>query len=262
MKAFINNLIPKLSKFSEELDTISILTKHQCVILDEFDDLKVGYIFREKNNQLLISKNGVVQKSSWEYLGGGTILIESPENTLLLKQAFVNEVLLILQIDGTDNTLMLVNASIYHKEGGIKTIEDAFNYLDNTTNPIEKDNAVDDEKGAFTPEESRVNEFDFEGNIRYSAVFKHLFSSQVTGIVVLGEIENPNMVDLRGIDIIVSFTKADGETVFRKVFPLSEMDNSPSKVLFEKRFDLSHEQWKEISGYTKPEFSFLKAEES
>ena len=67
MQTFIADIIPKLQRFSQKLDDLSLLTNQHWVVLDELTKSKNVYIFRS-NNELLISANGKVEKGKWEFL--------------------------------------------------------------------------------------------------------------------------------------------------------------------------------------------------
>jgi hypothetical protein len=60
MKTFILDIIPKIERFSKKLDNITVLTNKHWVFLEEELEKKIVYIFREKDNQLLISENGKI----------------------------------------------------------------------------------------------------------------------------------------------------------------------------------------------------------
>ncbi|WP_018477017.1 hypothetical protein [Pontibacter roseus] len=115
MKTFISNLIPKMQRYSQQLDDLTLLTKQHWVVVDGNSDTKQVYIFRE-NNTLLISQNGQVEKARWEYLGHKTVLIERKDGIHLFKQGFFNESILVLKIDGRDEYVFLVNETKYAVE--------------------------------------------------------------------------------------------------------------------------------------------------
>ncbi len=55
MKTYFSNLIPKLLSYSKKLDSSSLLTNHHWTVIDESLTEKTVFIFRPKDNQLLIS---------------------------------------------------------------------------------------------------------------------------------------------------------------------------------------------------------------
>lgn len=62
MKTFIADIIPRIQKYSQKLDNLTLLTNQHWVVVDEITNSKTVYIFRP-NNELLISKNGKVEKA-------------------------------------------------------------------------------------------------------------------------------------------------------------------------------------------------------
>ena len=75
MKTYISNIIPRIQRYSKKLDDLTTLKNQNWVLIDESNNVKNVFIFRD-NNQILIAKNGKVSKEKWEYLGDNTLLIE------------------------------------------------------------------------------------------------------------------------------------------------------------------------------------------
>ena len=69
MKTFLLNIITKIQKYSKKLYDISVLTGKNWVVIEEENENKIVFIFREKNNQLLISENGKIEKRLLGVLG-------------------------------------------------------------------------------------------------------------------------------------------------------------------------------------------------
>ena len=83
MKTFIADIIPRLQQYSQKLDNLTLLTNQHWVVVDEIVNSKTVYIFRS-NNELLISKNGKVEKAKWEYLGNNALLLDLKEKILFI----------------------------------------------------------------------------------------------------------------------------------------------------------------------------------
>lgn len=115
MKTFLLDLIPKLQRYSEKLDNLTLLQNHHWILLDEVNNSRTIYIFRE-SNELLLSYNGKVEKAKWEYLGNNTLLIDRKEESLLFKHGFFDENILALKIDSKDEYAILVNESKFDDE--------------------------------------------------------------------------------------------------------------------------------------------------
>lgn len=116
MKTFIADIIPKLQKFSQKLDNLTLLTNQHWVVVDEIANSKTVYIFRS-NNELLISKNGEVEKAKWEYLGNNSLLLDlKKDKSYLFRHGFFDENVLALKIDGKEEYALMVNETRYDKE--------------------------------------------------------------------------------------------------------------------------------------------------
>lgn len=102
MKTYIADIIPKIQRFSQKLDDLTKLTNQHWVSLGDINQSKRVYIFRT-NNQLIISDNGIVEKGSWEYLGNQSILLETKEESYLLKHGFFDQNVIALKLDSTNN---------------------------------------------------------------------------------------------------------------------------------------------------------------
>ena len=133
MKTFISDIIPKLHKFSQKLDNLTLLTNQHWVAIDDIDNLKTLYIFRD-NKELLISQNGKVEKAKWEYLGNNSLLIDRKNESYLFKQGFFDQNILALKIDSKDEYAFLINENKYDEE--INSIEKVDDFLkENYINP-------------------------------------------------------------------------------------------------------------------------------
>lgn len=138
MKTYFSDLIPRLYRFSQKLDNSILLTNKHWVVIDEFSENKNVYIFR-KNNELLISINGKVEKAKWEYIGNNSVLIDLKDESYLFKHGFVDENILALKVDSKDQYAFLVNESKF-EEGldSIKKITDSLSNKYIETNAKEK----------------------------------------------------------------------------------------------------------------------------
>ena len=136
MQTFIADIIPKLQRFSQKLDDLSLLTNQHWVVLDELTKSKNVYIFRS-NNELLISANGKVEKGKWEYLGNSSLLIDRKDESYLFKHGFFDENVMALKIDGKEEYAILVNENRF--EGELNSVEKVTNFLSsNYLNPNAK----------------------------------------------------------------------------------------------------------------------------
>lgn len=128
MKSYILDIIPKIQRYSQKLDNLSILLNKHWVLLDEESPNKSVFIFREKNNQLLISINGIIKKGNWEYLGNNSLLIDQPNGSLLYKHGFIDDCILALKVDGKEEYALFVNEQWFEKQ--LKSLNNILAYLD------------------------------------------------------------------------------------------------------------------------------------
>lgn len=126
MKTYIADIIPQIQRFSQKLDDLTKLTDQHWISIGDIEQRKRVYIFR-KNNQLLISDNGIVEKGKWEYLGNQSLLIDTNDKSYLFKHGFFDQNIIALKLDSTNNYAFFVNESKYGKE--LNCIEDVIQFL-------------------------------------------------------------------------------------------------------------------------------------
>ncbi len=126
MTTFFSDLIPKLQRFSQKLDNLTLLTNQHWVVIDDISNNKNVYIFRA-NNDLLISQNGKVEKAKWEYLGNNSLLIDKKDESYLFKHGFFDENILALKVDSKDEYAFLINENKY--DGELNSLEKVIDFL-------------------------------------------------------------------------------------------------------------------------------------
>ncbi len=127
MKTFILDIIPKIQRHSQKLENLTLLTNQHWVVIDEIENSKSVYIFRS-NGDLLVSKNGKVNKAKWEYLGNNSLLIDIDSDSYLFKHGFFDEKVLALKLDGKEEYALLLNETAYKKE--LNSIERVNEFLE------------------------------------------------------------------------------------------------------------------------------------
>ena len=127
MRTYLADIIPKINRYSEKLDNLTLLTNQHWVVLNELENSKNVYIFRN-NNELLISQNGKVERGKWEYLGNNSLLIELKEGSYLFRHGFFDTNILALKVDGKDEFAFLVNENNYG--GELNSIEKILDFLE------------------------------------------------------------------------------------------------------------------------------------
>ncbi|MCB9354672.1 MAG: hypothetical protein H6575_08895 [Lewinellaceae bacterium] len=105
---YIKTLISRLQQYSKDLNDTAIFAEVPWTFIDD-DGVKVIYIFR-RSKELLISKQGNVTTGYWEYLPVmQSLLIEHSDRKHMYNQGFVDNVVMALRKDGTEDLFLLVN---------------------------------------------------------------------------------------------------------------------------------------------------------
>jgi|TARA_B110001450_G_scaffold219862_1_gene215024 hypothetical protein len=126
LKTYFSNVIPKIQQFSKKLDDLTLLKNQNWVLIDESNDTKNVFIFRDKN-QVLISKNGKVKRENWEYIGENSLLIDIDGESYLFRHGFLDENIFALKMDSKDKYVFLINESKYGFE--INSVADIDDFL-------------------------------------------------------------------------------------------------------------------------------------
>ena len=128
MKTYFSDIIPRITRFSKKIDTLTKLKNQKWVLINELNTTKKVFIFRD-NNQLLISKNGKVKRENWEFLGENNLLIDIDGQSYLFQHGFLDENIFALKMDSNNNYAFLINESKYGSE--INSVADINKFLIN-----------------------------------------------------------------------------------------------------------------------------------
>lgn len=129
MYVYLMTIPDSIKGISDKLNIKALLCNKSWIVFNE-EGKKIVFIF-QKRGDMIISKNGVVTKGKWEYINKSLIL-EGEDTSLLLHPTFENDMLFILQQDGTDYHIILINESRCD-ELKMRTLEAINNYLDSTS---------------------------------------------------------------------------------------------------------------------------------
>lgn len=140
MRTFVLDIIPKIKKYSEKLDKLTVLTNKHWVMIDDELKNKIVFIFREKNNQLLISNNGKIEKGNWEYLGNNSLLIDRSDGSYLFKHGFIDDYVIALKVDGKEEYALLVNEQKF--DNNLNSLPSVLNFLNQTYIEQKKNNLI------------------------------------------------------------------------------------------------------------------------
>ena len=146
MKTYILSTLDRIKQYSKTLDAKAILYSKNWEVFNDSGEKEV-LIFRPKN-ELLIVRQGIVQRSKWELLPMGALLIETDTTTYLFNAAFVDNNFLAMQLDGTDECMLMIESNCM-KQMVLDSIDNIKNYLIQTYLSEEKEEEasmlVDDE---------------------------------------------------------------------------------------------------------------------
>ena len=110
--AQLNNLVNQLKNYSASLEKSNILIDKPWTIID--DDNEIQRLIFKKDKSLILSKNGQVQIGKWDYFPEAkSLLIDRFSDKILCNEAIIDEGILILKLDGTNNNhFILANQNI------------------------------------------------------------------------------------------------------------------------------------------------------
>lgn len=107
MKTYIFDSINRYKRYSENLDVKATLCNKSWWLFND-EGTKSLYIFQE-NGDLYITTNGVGIKGTWQYISANkSVIINSENKILMFKPAFIDNNILTLTLDGTNNCAFLI----------------------------------------------------------------------------------------------------------------------------------------------------------
>jgi hypothetical protein len=137
MTTYLADIFPKIQRFSEKLDNLTLLTDQHWVSIDNILTNKTVYIFRP-DNTLLVATDGRVEKAKWEYLGNKSLLVDKADGSFLFKHGFFDQNILALKLDSKNEYAVFVNETKYN--GELDSIDKIQNFLEREyLNNVNKD---------------------------------------------------------------------------------------------------------------------------
>ena len=100
MQEFLINIIPRILKYSSQLDRKELFIEKPWVFIDS-SGINHEYMFM-RDNKLIMSLNGAVKIGTWQLLPHNKLLIDRLDDKILLENMFVNDGLLILKKSGSN----------------------------------------------------------------------------------------------------------------------------------------------------------------
>jgi hypothetical protein len=99
MLQYLNNIIPRIQRYSKSLDKVEVFVDKPWVLQDECNNIH-EYMFL-RDNRLILSVNGIVKEGRWELLPNGKLLINRVDDQVLLQNMFIDDAVMILKLSGT-----------------------------------------------------------------------------------------------------------------------------------------------------------------
>lgn len=165
MKAFIFDLINKLQRTSNSLDTKAIICNKTWRVFSDSGEKEV-YIFME-DGKLIISVNGAAVIGSWMYIPANQSLVISGNNQNFLVHPIICNNVLVLALDGSNKCCFLLDSTKAELDRiqSLRSIETYINENANIIPILPKRNVVKQKpipSDAIYTTDSRLIEFEFE----------------------------------------------------------------------------------------------------
>ena len=108
MKTYLFDTINRYKRFSENLDVKTVLCNKSWIVFNNSGE-KETYIFQE-SGILIISLNGKVTNATWQYIPANkSLIISGNEQSYMVHAAYVDNILFVLQVDGTKECAFLID---------------------------------------------------------------------------------------------------------------------------------------------------------
>jgi hypothetical protein len=107
MTELINNILDQIQNYSTSISKKATFLDKPWALVD--NEMEIQKLIFQKDKQLILSKNGKVQMGTWEYLAGAkSMLIDRGSDKLLLNEVFINDDVMILKVDGTNQEFFVL----------------------------------------------------------------------------------------------------------------------------------------------------------
>ena len=127
MKTYLLDTFNRYKRYSEKLDAKTVLCNKCWWVFNDVGE-KETYIFKE-DGSIIISISGAVTYGKWEYIPvNKSIIISGNNQSFMVLPSFVDEYILALQVDGTNNFAFLIDEQNKSKFAP-KTYQDVIGYF-------------------------------------------------------------------------------------------------------------------------------------
>lgn len=107
MNLYLENIVNQLKNHSKTLERTSLFIDKPWALID--NDLEIQKLIFKKDKELVISKNGQVQIGKWDYYPQAkSLMIDRNYDKILCNEAFINDGVMILKMDGTNNRFFIL----------------------------------------------------------------------------------------------------------------------------------------------------------
>lgn len=108
MKTYLLSLPSQLKSFNAKLDVKGALCGKSWVVFND-EGVRQLFIFNT-NGSLLISNNGKVINSSWQFIpANSSIIITADNETIMFKPGFYDNIIFVLKQDGLERFLFMID---------------------------------------------------------------------------------------------------------------------------------------------------------
>lgn len=128
MKTYLSDTFNRFIRYSEKLDAQTVLCNKCWWVFNDAGE-KETYIFKE-DGSVLITFSGAVTYGKWEYLPvNKSVIISGNNQSFMVIPSFLDECILALQVDGTNNYAFLIDEQNKYSFAP-KTYKDVIGYFE------------------------------------------------------------------------------------------------------------------------------------
>lgn len=108
MKTYLLNIPNELKNFSQKKDVVALLCSKSWEVFNDEENKQI--LIFQKNGTLLVSTNGDVINSTWQFIPANkSIIISAEGKTTMLNPVFVDGVVLAMGKSGTQECLFMID---------------------------------------------------------------------------------------------------------------------------------------------------------
>lgn len=110
MKTYLFDTFNRYKRFSENLDVTTVLCNKSWWVFNDSGEKEI-YIF-QTDGSLIISYSGKVTYATWQYIPANkSLIITAKEQAYMLHPTFRDNVIFVLQVDGTEQYSFMIDES-------------------------------------------------------------------------------------------------------------------------------------------------------